>query len=253
MSSSSPAPWQKVLSEFVASALFLFCVSASTVVPRLVRAEDSVALLITALVQGLSLVAVIACFSWVSGSHVNMAVTTTAILTNKMGPRLGLSYMAAQLSGSFVGAGLARACFPNWQSTHLSAPALGQGVRLYQAYVIETVLTFLLLLAVLGTSTDARGGLYLLAPIPIGFTLLIGVLLAGPLTGASLSPNRALATAVVGDFYDHQWIYWVAPLSAVGFATGMYYLIFEVRNDQPTAASEIPLVAPGTRNTFSVA
>jgi glycerol uptake facilitator-like aquaporin len=245
MSNITSAGWQKVVGEFVGTTFFLYGVSASTVIPVLVQAESSTGLLITALIQGLSLVAVTAAFSWICGSHINMAVTLTAILTRKIGAGLGCAYMAAQLSGSFIGAGLARASFPQWRDTHLSAPVLGHGVAIYQAYIIETVFTLLLLFVVLGTSSDARAGLYILFPIPVGFALLTSVLIAGPLTGASLSPSRALATALVGDHFEYHYIYWVAPLTAALIATGMYYLVFEVNDQQTRAGPQFPLVPMG--------
>jgi glycerol uptake facilitator-like aquaporin len=223
--------WQKLVGEFVASALFLFAVSASVVIPTSqLSAGPALTSLIAALVQGLSLVAVVASFSWISGSYVNVAVTITAAAANKISPAVAAGYVVAQLSGSVVGAAVARGAFPGWRAAHLSAPAVGGGVSLFQAYLIETVLTLLLLLVVLGTSTDTRQGLYILAPIPIGFTLTVAVLVARTLTGASLSPNRALATTLVGEApWVGHWIYWVAPATAVILATVLYHTIFNVR------------------------
>lgn len=222
-------PWQKFLAEYLAATLFLYAVSASVVVPSLYTdASPIVITVVAALIQGLSLVAVTASFSWISGSHVNMAVTATALATRKITLALGAGYMVAQVLGSLTGAGLARASFPSWKEQHLSAVEVGP-VRLYQAYVLETVLTLILLLVVLGTSTDARHGLYILAPIPIGFTLLVSVLISRTFTGASLSPNRALATAIVGERFDNHWIYWVAPITAVLLASAAYHAVFVVK------------------------
>lgn len=52
--------------------------------------------------------------------------------------------------------------------------------------------------------------------------MLVGVLLAKNLTGASMNPARSFGPAVASGIWTNHWIYWVAPLSAA-IVTGMLY------------------------------
>lgn len=217
-------PWQRVLAEFVGTTLFVFAVASSVVIPTAyLTASPGVISLVTALIQGLSLVAVVSIFSWISGSHFNPAITAVTMLTAKMSIVLGLFYIGAQIVGAILGAAIFRGSASLWRTGNLSAVGIGPGISVGQAFLMEFMITTILLLVVLGTSTDTRGGLYILAPIPIGFSVLVGVLIARTLTGASMNPARALGPAVVADSWDHHWLYWVAPLASVVFVSVLHH------------------------------
>lgn len=47
-------------------------------------------------------------------------------------------------------------------------------------------------------------------------------MVGGPLTGASMNPARSLGPALVGDYWEGHWLYWVAPISAMIAAARLY-------------------------------
>jgi len=225
-----PSDWQRVLSELVGTMFFVYAVSASVVIPMTyLQASPGVTSLVTALIQGLSLIAIVSIFAGVSGSHFNPAITLMTMLTAKIGIFLGIFYIIAQLIGAILGAALFRGSVTNWQQAHLSATTIGPGVSLGQAFLIEFMITSILLLVVIGTSTDTRQGFYILAPIPIGFAVLIGVLIARTLTGASMNPARSFGPAVVSNTWTDNWLYWAAPFTASLFVSILYLVLFRVR------------------------
>src|SRR5690606_2897772 len=83
-------------------------------------------------------------------------------------------------------------------------------ITLGKAIAIEAVLTFILVSAVYGTAVaknaPAVGG------FGIGLTLLFGILIGGPLTGAALNPARAFGPALVAGAWTGQVAYWAGPL-----------------------------------------
>lgn len=78
-----------------------------------------------------------------------------------------------------------------------------------KAFVIELILTWLLMFVVLGVSTGAQEK-GLLAGVAVGSTVALEALFAGPLTGASMNPARSLGPALATGHLTSLWIYLVA-------------------------------------------
>lgn len=232
--------WQRVIAEFLGSVFFIYAVSSSVVIPlAYLGANPGVAALVTAFIQGLALVAVISIFSGISGCHVNPAITLTCIFIRRISIVVGVLYVLAQLLGAIVGAALFRASVYDWREGSLSATTVGPGVSIGQAFLIEFMITSLLLFVVVSTSNDSRKGLYILSPIPIGFSVIVGVLIAKTLTGASMNPARSFGPAVVAGVWTNHWLYWVAPLTSALFVSLVYEII--MHSTFTTAANVNPV------------
>ena len=81
------------------------------------------------------------------------------------------------------------------------------------AFLVEVVLTTVLLVVVLVLNNDKTKVYNLQAPIAIGLTIAILVFAAGNLTGASMNPVRSLFPALFagGMAMDDLWVYLTAP------------------------------------------
>ncbi|PRQ29264.1 putative major intrinsic protein [Rosa chinensis] len=66
------------------------------------------------------------------------------------------------------------------------------------------------LASVSGVATDNRA-IGELAGLAVGSTILLNVMFAGPITGASMNPARSLGPAIVSSHYKNLWIYLVSP------------------------------------------
>jgi glycerol uptake facilitator-like aquaporin len=60
--------------------------------------------------------------------------------------------------------------------------------------------------------------------------LSLSILLAGPLTGASLNPARTLGPAVASGTYANIWLYFVGPLLGGLIAALLYIGVFEEKS-----------------------
>jgi aquaporin Z len=80
-----------------------------------------------------------------------------------------------------------------------------------QSFVLEMVLTAMLMLTILSVSTGAKEK-GITAGIAIGAVVGLEAMFAGPICGASMNPARSLAPAIVSGHLEHLWIYLVAPV-----------------------------------------
>ncbi len=87
-----------------------------------------------------------------------------------------------------------------------------------QSFILEIVLTFLLMLVILSVSTGAKEK-GITAGIAIGAVIALEAMFAGPICGASMNPARSLAPAVVSGNLQSLWVYLAAPLLGALLAT----------------------------------
>ena len=59
---------------------------------------------------------------------------------------------------------------------------------------------------------NARGSLTKLGGLWVGLTVVVMLLLGGPVTGAALNPARAFGPAVVSGVFTAQLAYWIGPI-----------------------------------------
>lgn len=159
-----------------------------------------------ALTFGFIVLAMIYTFGDVSGAHLNPAVTIAFAAARRFAWRDVPGYVAAQTTGALAASGLLRLLFPTAAKLGATLPA---GPAL-QSFVLETVLTALLMLVVLNVSAGAKEK-GITAGIVVGSVIALEAMFAGPVSGASMNPARSLAPAVVSGHLEHLWIYLTAP------------------------------------------
>jgi aquaporin TIP len=217
------------LAELIAVMLFVF-IGAGTVVVVLGAFPENPAadtLLAIAVAHGLAIGVLVAMTAGISGGHVNPAVTFSMIVTGrqKLGP--GLVYIAAQLIGAVIGALLLQIVLADDIEGNLGAHALNESLvdGSMGGLIVEIILTFVLVATVFGTAVH-RAGPAAIAPIAIGFSILIDHLIGVPLTGASMNPARSFGPALVAGEWDDFWIYVIGPLVGAAIAGLLYTMVF---------------------------
>ncbi|HSH96226.1 MAG TPA: aquaporin [Roseimicrobium sp.] len=150
-----------------------------------------------ALTFGLVVFAMIRTFGDISGSHLNPAVTLAFWSGGKFQARDVAPYIVMQCIGAFAASGLLRFLFPADPSLGATLP-VGNPVH---SLILEFLLTFILMQVILNAKDGA---------LPIGATVGLEAMFAGPICGASMNPARSLAPAVVSGHTEHLWIYLVA-------------------------------------------
>jgi MIP family channel proteins len=204
------------IAELVGTFILVFGGTAVAVGAILARptagpAYDSLAV---ALAFGLALAAVVAAVGHVSGAHVNPAVTLGMAATGKFPWQYTPHYVVAQLVGAVLAALATWLTFGGAGArgeAKLAATYPAQGVGDLQAFVVEVLITFILVFVVMAVATDQRAPAAI-APIAVGFALAVGVFIAGPVTGGSVNPARSLGPMIVAGDLSSVWLYVLGPI-----------------------------------------
>jgi aquaporin Z len=159
-----------------------------------------------ALTFGLVVLAMIYAVGDVSGAHLNPAVTVGFLAAGRFEARRAAPYVACQCAGAGLASATLWAMFPTHPTLGATLPAGAAG----QSFVMETILTLVLMVVILSVSsgtkeTGVRAG------VAVGAVIALEALFAGPVSGASMNPARSLAPAVVAGRLEHLWVYLAAP------------------------------------------
>jgi aquaporin Z len=201
---------RKLAVEFIGMFLFVFVVGMAT------EKANGVGVLAPLAIGGLLMTMVFA-GGHVSGGHYNPAVSTAVFLRGKLTQHEYASYVATQLIAAVLAGLLVRAI---GGPQHAGAPA-GVGKEL----VVEFLFTFALAYVVLNVAT-AKGtegnSFYGLA---IGFTVVVGAISVGWVSGGAFNPAIALGATVLGALqWSHIWVYLLADF--VGGAAAAYTFLY---------------------------
>ncbi len=155
---------------------------------------------------GLIVLAMIYAVGDVSGAHLNPAVTIGFFAARRFEGRWVAPYVASQCAGALLASLTLRLMFPTNPTLGATLPA-GDAV---QSFVLETILTLLLMFVILSVSSGSKEK-GVLAGVAVGSVIALEALFAGPISGASMNPARSLAPAVVALRLDSLWVYLTAP------------------------------------------
>lgn len=181
-------------------------------------AIGSANLLGVALAHGLVIVVFIYAYGHLSGTHINPAVTLGLLIAGEIEFVAAIGYWIVQFLGGILGAVLLNALLPD--PGDLGVTILTEGVTPVQGLVIEIVLTFFLVNTIFNTAVSGKAGNF--AGLAIGLTLVLAILMGGPLTRASLNPARTLGSAIVSGNYADLWLYFVGPCVGAILAALLY-------------------------------
>ena len=160
-----------------------------------------------ALTFGLVVLAMIYAVGDVSGAHLNPAVTLGFFAARRFEGRWVAPYIAGQCAGAMLASLALRLLFPTNATLGATTPSGGA----LQSFVLEAVLTFLLMFVILSVSTGSKEK-GVLAGVAVGSVIALEALFAGPISGASMNPARSLAPALVSLRLDGLWVYLTAPV-----------------------------------------
>ncbi|MGY1616045.1 MIP/aquaporin family protein [Geodermatophilus sp. SYSU D00691] len=197
--------------EFLGTAVLVF-VGTSVAVANAVTGQAVYDLLAVVLAFGVVLVALVAALGHVSGCHLNPAVTLGLAVTGRFPWSAAGAYVAAQLAGGLAGAALTWAVGGSRarDEGRLGATVPADDVSAVRAFLVETLVTFVLVLVVVSVATDERAQ-GAAAPVAVGLALAAGIFVAGPLTGGAVNPARAFGPDVLAGEFAPLWIYLLAP------------------------------------------
>jgi aquaporin Z len=215
---------QKLIAEFVGTFALIFFGAGSICADQYLHATGGIGLLGIALAHGLAIGLMVSAMGHISGGHFNPAVSIGLWVTKRISTVDTILYWAAQLAGATAAAFLLKVVVPEetWRAVSLGTPALARDFPVWAGMSLEAVTTFFLVWMVFATAVDEKGVFKSIAGFGIGLSITLGILVAGPLTGAALNPARAFGPALAATHWAHQGVYWVGPLAG-GFVAGLLY------------------------------
>lgn len=210
------AVFRAAIAEGIGTMILVFAGTGAVMVNQI--SNGAIAHLGISFVFGGVVAALIYALGHISGAHFNPAVTL-AFWTSGFFPKSQvLPYILAQSIGAIAASSFLLISLGKIANLGATQPLNNNWL---QCLIIETFLTFILMLIILGSGLDRRAPVGF-AGLAIGLTVGVEAAFMGPITGASMNPARSLGPAVVAGIWQHQWIYWVAPILGAQLAVIVY-------------------------------
>lgn len=197
---------RRCMAEAIGSFILLFCGTGAIVINDV--CPGAITHVGIALTFGLVVLALIYALGYISGCHINPAVSIGLCVAGKFPGKELAPYIISQCAGALTASIFIRLMF----SEH---PTLGATLPFQspmQSFVLELVLSWILMLVILCVSNGPKGN-WPLAGVAIGAVIGLEAMFAGPISGASMNPARSLAPALVSLQLEHLWVYLTAPIS----------------------------------------
>ena len=175
---------------------------------------------------GLAVMAMVLAFGRISGAHINPAVTVGLWAAGEFPARRIPGYVLAQLVGALIAAATLHGLFRNTGGELGSTAPAGTWE---QSFGLELVLTFLLMYGILAVAhqrgPDQKRASLPMVAVVAGAIVGLEATFAGGISGASMNPARSFGPGAIAWFWDHHWIYWVAPVLGALLAAILHLLL----------------------------
>ncbi|MCA0753739.1 aquaporin [Paenibacillus sp. N4] len=210
---------KKLIAEFIGTYFLVFAGPGAMVIEEITKSITHVGV---ALTFGLVVTALIYTFGHISGAHFNPAVTIGFFVRGDISLRDSLSYIVTQFIAAIAAAYTLFLLFGNVASLGATLPLSSES----QSFVLEFILTFVLMTVILGSAVHGKA-VKSFAGISIGATVGLMAMFAGPISGASMNPARSLGPALVSGAVQHLWLYVVATVLGAIAASLVYKTLHE--------------------------
>lgn len=176
---------------------------------------------------GLAVIAMAYTIGNISGCHINPAITLGVLLSGRMSGKDAGMYMVFQVIGAIIGSAIIYLLVTtgaNNGPTVTGSNGFADGM-LTQAFLAETVFTFVFVLVVLGATAKFAFGKF--AGLAIGLTLVLVHIVCIPITGTSVNPARSIGPALFqgGAAIAQLWVFIVAPFLGAAIAAFVWKAI----------------------------
>lgn len=224
---------RKYIAEFIGTMSLVLIGCGSVVGANALAANNGakVPLAFTSLLIGLAFGLTVTVMAYsvgqISGGHFNTAVSLAMLIAGRMNVTDFVAYVIAQVLGALAGAGLIVAFTGSNASLGTTGygDASALGINAGVAFLVETVITFLFLIVILGVTSKPEYSN--VAGVVIGLTLALLIILALPFTGGSLNPARSFGPALLagGEALAQVWVFILAPLVGAALAAVVHKFV----------------------------
>ena len=180
---------KKYIAEFIGTFALVFCGTGAIIVNQ--QTNGTLGLIGIALAFGTIISAMIYIFGNISGAHINPSVTIALLIGKLTTTREASFYISAQILGAVLASGLLKLMFPESLTLGTTIPS----GELLQSFILEMVLTFFLMLTILGVTSKKEFSN--IVGLIIGLIVTGMIIIAGPISGGSFNPARSFGPAIL--------------------------------------------------------
>ncbi len=228
---------KKYFAEFIGTCSLVLFGCGAAVISGITRVgPNGVGILGIAMAFGFSVTVMAYAIGGISGCHINPAVTLGVLVAGRMSAKDAVGYWIAQFLGGILGAVILYLIVSGMPGFEMKEYALGSNgwgpgylaeYNLTSAFLIETVMTFLFLFVILGSTSKWGNGT--MAGLAIGVTLMLIHLMTIPVTGTSVNPARSFGPALLagGKALQQVWLFFLAPILGAFLAALVWRFGFE--------------------------
>ena len=226
--------WVRVIIEFLGTAALVTVAAGAGVINRY-AGGNPVSRTAAVVAPGIIVMALIYAWGPLSGLHINPAVTLAFTGRGVFKSAWALPYIVAQLAGA-----ISAALFLQVMFSHVSAGGnypIDKAGGDWKSFVMEIVLTTILVTVILNTATGYRS-IGHNAALAVGGTVALLGLFASPISGASMNPARSLGPDIVSTDFTGWWVYAAGPVIGAIIAVLLIGLVRGLPDKEEREAAE---------------
>jgi aquaporin Z len=226
--------WTRLIIEFLGTVLLVTVAAGAGVINRY-AGGNPISRTAAVIAPGALVMALIYAWGPLSGLHINPGVTLAFTGRRVFRASWALPYIIVQLAGAIVAA-----LFLQFMFKHVAAggnyPISKPGGE-WRSFVMEIVLTTILVTVILNTATGYRS-IGHNAALAVGATIALLGLFASPISGASMNPARTLGPDIVANHYTGWWVYVFGPIIGATIAVMLIGLVRGLPDTEEREAAE---------------
>ena len=215
--------------EFIGTYVLVVAGPSSVILlPMLSLSHTPEGLILVALTFGGTVAAIIVLIGEHSGAVINPALALAAASARLLRRELLVPYIFFQIAGGILAGLTLRLIFaPAGDSTNLGSTELATSIGPLTGMALEAIGTFLLAVSALAATAWIRRKV--LQALAVGGTLVVLILLIGPLTGAGFNPARSLGPSLASGYFSNLFVYIAGPIAGALSAGILFRVILKRR------------------------
>jgi aquaporin Z len=210
--------WRRLFSELLGTFMLVLVAAGG----GMLHAQGKISLPAAVVAPGLMVLAIILFMGAISGAHLNPAVSLAFALRGDFPWKRVPGYVVVQLLGATLACLFLLAVLGNIE--HMGATLPGPGYANWQAFLMEIVLTTVLVSVILGTASAAQN-VGAIAALGVGGYIALAGLWSAPVSGTSMNPARSFGPALVSGDFSSYWVYVAGPLAGALIAVGCAFVL----------------------------
>ena len=212
--------WRRLFSELYGTFLLVIVAAGGGMMSQ--AFPNTISRTAAVVAPGLMVMGIIMFMGKVSGAHLNPAVSVAFALRGDFPWRRVPGYIVVQLIGATLAALLLHGIIK--VSATFGANYVAHGYAGWQGYLMEALLTTVLVSVILGTASGAQN-IGIFGALGVGGYIALAGLWGSPISGASMNPARTFGPDLVGLNFSDYWVYILGPLTGAVIAVGIAYVL----------------------------